>query len=317
MIPTAPLCFNPWLRPMPWGGTRLGELFNNSVSGINPVGEAWLLSDHPLHQSLLSDDEHTTLHELLPDDTLATQRSTPLNRFPLLIKLLDAQQNLSIQVHPDDELASRWSPGDGGKTEAWIVLDAAPDSAIYLGLKPGIDKATFARELSSGNAPLCLNRYQPRIGETYFVPAGTVHALGQGVMVLEVQQTSDATFRLYDWGRLGIDGKPRNLHLEAGLACTVVAPTGAGLQTPQLDPDGAETLAHCPFFTIRRWRSAAQVTIQAPAIVVPWGNDSRFLSSGETLKQGHACLIPAAMSQAVFETTPDTILFEIRWTAKD
>jgi mannose-6-phosphate isomerase len=316
MIPSAPLCFNLWLRPMPWGGTRLCDLFNGTMSD-NPIGEAWLLSDHPLHQSLWNDDEHTTLHELLSDDTLAAQRSTPLNCFPLLIKLLDAQQNLSIQVHPDDELASRWSPGEGGKTEAWIVLDAAPDSAIYLGLKPGIDKATFARELASGNAPLCLNRYQPRIGETYFVPAGTVHALGQGVMVLEVQQTSDATFRLYDWGRLGADGKPRDLHLEAGLACTVVAPEGAGLQKPRRDSDGAETLVQSPFFTIRRWQSPGQVTIQSPAIVIPWANDARFPSSGETLKQGHACLIPSAMSKAAFETTPDTILFEIRWPAKD
>jgi len=315
MTPSAPLCFNPWLRQMPWGGTRLSVLFDGTMA-CN-LGEAWLVSDHPLHQSLLSDDEHTTLHELLNDDATGSVGSSQFGRFPLLIKLLDAQQNLSIQVHPNDELAQRWSPGEGGKTEAWIVLDAAPESAIYLGLKPGIDKPTFARELALGNAPLCLNRYQPRIGETYFVPAGTVHVLGQGVMVLEVQQTSDATFRLYDWGRLGADGKPRDLHLEAGLACTLVAPDGAGLQKPRQDSDGAETLVQCPFFMIRRWRPAGQITVKAPAIVVSWGNEARLLSNGETLKQGHACLIPAAMSQAVFETTPDTTLFEIRWPAKD
>lgn len=315
MTPSAPLCFNPWLRHMPWGGTRLSVLFDGTMAGN--LGEAWLLSDHPLHQSLLSDDEHTTLHELLNDNINGMLGTSQAIRFPLLIKLLDAQQNLSIQVHPDDELAQRWSPGESGKTEAWVVLDAAPDSAIYLGIKPGIDKSTFARELASGNAPLCLNRYEPRIGETYFVPAGTVHALGQGVMVLEVQQTSDATFRLYDWGRVDSNGKPRDLHWEAGLACTVMAPTGAGLQTPRLDSNGAEKLVQCPFFTIRRWRSAGKVAIQAPAIVVSWGNEVRSLSGGETLKQGHACLIPASMSPAVFETTPDTILFEIRWTAKD
>ncbi len=157
MIPSTPLCFRPWLRHMPWGGTRLFDLFDGTIAGN--LGEAWLLSDHPLHQSLLSDDEHTTLHELLCDDATGALGSSHYGRFPLLIKLLDAQQNLSIQVHPNDELAQRWSPGDGGKTEAWIVLDAAPDSAIYLGLKPGIDKATFARELACGNAPLCLNRY--------------------------------------------------------------------------------------------------------------------------------------------------------------
>ncbi|HQR05778.1 MAG TPA: class I mannose-6-phosphate isomerase [Gemmatales bacterium] len=312
MMPASPIILKPWLRAMPWGGYHLSTLLDGTVCE-NPIGEAWLLSDHPRHESLLQTDGNITLR----DTIAAEQRANPATRFPLLIKLLDANQNLSIQVHPNDQQAKQWSPKDGGKTEAWVVLAAEPDAAIYLGLKPGIDLATFARELASGNAPLCLNRYEPKPGETYFVPAGTVHALGQGVLVLEVQQTSDATYRLYDWGRTGADGKPRELHLEAGQACTQVAPVGAGLQTPRRDPDGAERLVKCPFFTLRRWTSAGTISVNSPAIVIPWGNSVRVQSSGGILMQGHACLTPAPMGQAVFEVPPDTTLFEISWTIRN
>ncbi|MFT3882033.1 MAG: class I mannose-6-phosphate isomerase [Gemmatales bacterium] len=312
MKPATPIILKPWLRPMPWGGFHLSTLLDGTVCD-NPMGEAWLLSDHPLHESLLLADGNITLHHI----NAVVPGTSPATRFPLLIKLLDAKQNLSIQVHPNDQQAKQLSPQDGGKTEAWVVLAAEPDAAIYLGVKPGIDVATFARELATGNAPLCLNRYEPKPGETYFVPAGTVHALGQGVLVLEVQQTSDATFRLYDWGRTGPDGKPRELHLKAGLACTQLAPIGAGLQSPSRDPDGAERLVECPFFTIRRWTSANHVTVKSSAIVVPWGNSVRVQSSGETLRQGHACLIPASVEQASFDIPADTTLFEINWTSRN
>jgi mannose-6-phosphate isomerase len=312
MMPASPILLKPWLRPMPWGGYQLSTLLEGTICD-NPIGEAWLLSDHPLHKSLLLADGNITLHDI----NAVGQKGGPVTRFPLLIKLLDAEQNLSIQVHPNDQQAKQWSPQDGGKTEAWMVLATKPDAAIYLGLKPGIDLATFASELATGNAPLCLNRYEPKPGETYFVPAGTVHALGQGVLVLEVQQTSDATYRLYDWGRAGADGKARELHLEAGLACTQIAPVGAGLQSPKSDPDGAECLVECPFFTIRRWTSRGDIPINSPAIVIPWGNPVRVQSTGETLNQGHACLIPASMGQATFEVAPDTTLFEISWTTRN
>lgn len=315
MMPASLILCKPWLRPMPWGGYQLSPLVGEFRSNA-PIGEAWLLSDHPHHVSQLIAVEEGTLHDYLKDTAGTDLGAYQATRFPLLVKLLDAKQNLSIQVHPNDQQAKQWSPSDGGKTEAWIVLSAEPDAAIYLGLKPGIDLATFARELATGNAPLCLKRFTPKPGETYFVPAGTVHALGQGVIVLEVQQTSDATFRLYDWGRIGADGKPRALHLEAGLACTLLSPMGAGLLSPTRDPDGAERLVSCPFFSIRRWTSAGRIAIKSPAIVIPWGNSVRVQSSDQTLQQGHACLIPASMWQATFEVPPDTTLFEINWTTR-
>lgn len=316
MTPASPIILKPWLRSMPWGGWQLRTMLDETICP-NRIGEAWLLSDHPLHQSLLMTEGQSKLHDYLRDPGSVGPEASTATRFPLLIKMLDAAQNLSIQVHPNDEQAKQWSPQDGGKTEAWVVLAAERNAAIYLGLKPGIDLATFARELASGNAPLCLNRFEPKPGQTYFVPAGTVHALGQGVLVLEVQQTSDATYRLYDWGRTGAEGKPRELHLEAGLACTQIAPTDAGLQSPKQDDDGAECLVECPFFTIRRWTKRREVSVKSPAIVIPWGNSVRVQSSEETMMQGHACLIPASMGQANFEVPPDTTLFEINWTTRN
>lgn len=311
---SAPLCFEPWLRPMPWGGTKLAPMLGLPPAK-SPVGEAWLVSDHALHQSRVTTGpfEGQTLQQLIARDSEATVGLSPSTRFPLLIKILDAQQNLSVQVHPDDALAARWAPKEGGKTEAWTVLSTEPEAAIYLGLKPGIDLATFKSELAVGNAPLCLQRYQPSPGQTYFIPAGTVHALGQGVVVLEVQQTSDATFRLYDWGRTGSDGKPRELHLEAGLACSKLAPEGAGLQPASRNDVGVETLVKTPFFTLRRWQQCSQIQVEAPAILIAMNGSMRYAQNDSTISAGKACLVPASMAKASFTLEPQTVVYEIRW----
>jgi mannose-6-phosphate isomerase len=305
------MCFEPWLRAMPWGGDKLLLLFDGTFA-YHPIGEAWLVSDHRLHESLLLNQPETTFRDVLNGDALNITGSTNSCRFPLLIKLLDAQQNLSVQVHPDDQQALKWAPGEGGKTEAWHVLAADPGSEIYLGVKPGIDRATFEREVLSGNVRLCLERYDPKPGETYYIPAGTVHALGQGVLVLEVQQTSDATFRLYDWGRVGADGQPRQLHLDAALACTQLLPNGAGLQKSQLCADGAELLVQTPFFTLRRWKAVRNVRITAPAIVVAWDGPVQWGGSGN-LPNGHACLIPAGLKHVDMILTENASAFEIKW----
>jgi mannose-6-phosphate isomerase len=307
----APLRLRPWLRPMPWGGAALYDLLRLPAQN-EPVGEAWLVCDHPLHASVVASGPRAgrSLTELVHEDAVALL-GTPANRFPLLIKILDARQNLSVQVHPDDARAKTWAPHEGGKTEAWTVLASEPTGAIYLGLKPGIDRDTFHRELLAGNAPLCLTRYSPQAGETYFVPAGTVHALGEQVMVLEVQQTSDATFRLYDWGRVGPDGQPRALHLEAGLACMVERPEGAGVQTPVREPDGRERLVHCPFFRVYRHRSTT--TLRGPAIIVAWEGEVQCDGEKASLLRGDTLLIPASLGSVRLEVNGPALFFEIRW----
>jgi mannose-6-phosphate isomerase len=309
---SGPICFAPWLRPMPWGGDHLAQLLELPATGA-PIGEAWLLSDHALHQSQVKDGPWAgqTLRSLLRQHGQALL-GKKCERFPLLIKLLDARENLSVQVHPDDESARQWAPHEGGKTEAWTVLASEPEGAIYLGLKRGMDKQVLARELLTGNAAACLERVAPRAGETYFVPAGTVHALGQGVMVLEVQQTSDATFRLYDWGRVDPDGRPRALHLEAGLACTRERPTRAGLQQPIRTPDGAELLVQSPYFRIRRLPKQGRVSILAPALVLLWQGTADWCDGG-ALKRGEIALVPACLGSLELNAGSDAEVFEIQW----
>src|SRR5690606_25050283 len=126
----------------------------------------------------------------------------PQPRFPLLFKLLDAQKTLSVQVHPDDRRAALLNPPDYGKTEAWVVLDAEPGSLIYAGLKRGFDRHALAREIARGTVELCLHRFEPQPGDCVFIPAGVVHALGTGLLIAEIQQSSDTTYRLFDWNRV-------------------------------------------------------------------------------------------------------------------
>src|SRR5262249_49482861 len=150
-------------------------------------------------------------------DALFGSQSPP-TLFPLLIKYLDAHDWLSVQVHPDDRLAEELSPGECGKTEAWVVLHAEPGSRIWAGLRPGVAQADLERHLERGTVVECLHALEPRAGDCIFLPAGTVHAVGGGVLLAEVQQTSDATFRLFDWNRIQPDGTRRPLHIEQSLA---------------------------------------------------------------------------------------------------
>ena len=134
-----------------------------------------------------------------------------------MFKFLDAQKTLSVQVHPNDDQAARLDPPDLGKTEAWVVLAAEPGSRIYAGLKRGFDRHALEREVHRGTCELCLHSFEPQPGDCVFIPAGTVHALGAGLVVAEIQQASDTTFRLFDWNRVDRDGKPRPLHIRESL----------------------------------------------------------------------------------------------------
>jgi mannose-6-phosphate isomerase len=311
---TAPIGFVPWLRPMPWGGHALTSLLQ-LPDRSEPVGEAWLLSDHPLHRSIVADGplKDKSIQDLIRQDSEALLGSK-MQRFPLLVKILDARENLSVQVHPDDDAARQWAPQEGGKTEAWTVLGSAPGGVIYLGLKRGIDKTVLQRELVTGNLVSCLQRHEPKAGETYYVPAGTVHALGGGVTVLEVQQTSDATFRLYDWERLGADGKPRELHLEAGLACTKENVPAVGLQHAVKDESHSQILVRSPFFTVKQLREDCVTQIKAPALLFLWKGLIEIYDHAK-FSRAQAILIPHSLGAVSVEVGFETTLFEISWAS--
>ncbi|MFO0815503.1 MAG: type I phosphomannose isomerase catalytic subunit [Gemmatales bacterium] len=310
MTELGPLLFQPWLRPMPWGGTHLKEYY--PCSSQDRIGEAWLISDHPLHPSEVMQGMYAG--RTLPSLVAAFPQEMGFVsgcRFPLLIKILDAAENLSIQVHPDDERARTWSPAEGGKTEAWTILQSDEDACIYLGMPGKPSKTVIDQHLRGNTLVDAMHRIVPHKNETYFLPAGTVHALGKGVMALEVQQTSDATFRLYDWGRVDAAGNPRQLHLEAGLAC-VQHHDNAGLQQPHQEAHTTtEVLVETPYFSLRR--SPAQHTIEQPCVVIPWQGNAYIPAADMIIAPGHACLLPRSMKNISITLDSDAVLFEVRW----
>ena len=220
---TEPLRFERHPLEKVWGGRSLERCFGFDLPPDVPVGETWELADRENLSSVVAEGEHRgrTLGELLdeyPAEILGDAPAAANGRFPLLVKYLDASRSLSVQVHPDDETARRLGGGAEGKTEAWYVVDAEPGSALFVGLRPEIGREELARIATGPEVEAALLRWEVRRGDCLLLPGGTVHAIGAGVTVLEVQQNSDTTFRLYDWGRAGLDGKPRATHVELALA---------------------------------------------------------------------------------------------------
>lgn len=297
----SPLRFRPYLRPMVWGGRRLSSL-GLPLPTDETYGEAWLLSDHASHESA---GEHGTLRELMRRDAAALV-GTGATQFPWLVKYLDASDRLSVQVHPDDEAAKRLWPGENGKTEAWFVLAAEPGSRVHAGLKPGVDEPILRAALRDGTAADCLHSFEPQAGDCLFLPAGTVHAVGGGVLIAEVQQTSDATFRLYDWDRVGPDGRSRQLHVEQAMAAIDWSAGPVHPVSVPGYPDEGEPLwrdlVRCRHFHLDYLRQREAFCLPAGrmlvAVVLHGGGELIGPAGRERLTTGDCLLMPAAMPVA-------------------
>jgi mannose-6-phosphate isomerase len=300
-----------------WGGRRLGEVLGKPLPAAGPHGESWEISDHPVHRSVVEGDGRT-LRDLLTRDPEALLGATRPGPFPLLVKFVDVCDRLSVQVHPDDEAAGRLWPGEGGKTEAWFVLAARPGSRVYAGLLPGVDEARLRSALAAGKAAECLHQFEPQPGDCLSLPAGTVHAAGGGVLLAEVQQTSDATFRLYDWDRNNPSGPPRKLHVEEAIACI---DWSAGPVQPvrargykQGEPDGGglvrQRLVEGPFFRLEHLRLSGPAVLpggRMQIVVVLYGRGALASDGGrEALRVGDVLLLPAALARA--ECEPEGVL---------
>ncbi|MDZ7615986.1 MAG: type I phosphomannose isomerase catalytic subunit [Patescibacteria group bacterium] len=253
-----PLRFQPILKQYLWGGRRLGLLLNKPLGQGEDYAESWEVVDHGEDQSVVDCGPLAgmTLGQLTRErgeELLGCPN--PLGRFPLLLKFLDARKTLSVQVHPNDEQAAMQTPPDAGKTEAWVVLAAEPGSLIYAGLKPDVDLAALRQAIHEGTCEQLLHRFEPAVGDCVFLPAGTVHALGAGIVVAEIQQSSNTTYRLFDWNRMGPDGKPRQLHVEEALR---VVDLQRGPVVPRCPcagrPPWRELLVECDLFHLQRTR---------------------------------------------------------------
>ena len=293
-----------------WGGRSLEEVPGIALDVDGPVGETWELSDRSERVSVVRGGRFAgkTLHELVREHREDLCGTTELNedgRFPLLIKYLSASKPLSVQVHPDDRTAARLHAGDSGKDEAWYILHAEPDSLIYLGLRPEVDACAFAAMAGCEAVVDALQPWPVRAGDVVDVPAGTLHAIGEGVTLVEVQQASDVTYRLYDWGRLGLDGEPREMHIEQALLAIDYETPIPGPFTPELvDEPGASRAADLvtrPSFTMELLDLEGQLDADthgaALIYVIVSGEATLEGSDGARwqLTAGDTCLVPARL----------------------
>jgi mannose-6-phosphate isomerase len=249
------LRFLPLYRRYLWGGRRLGTMLGKPIGPGDDYAESWEIVDHAADQSvvLAGPLAGRTLGELMQKHAAEMLGpGTPHKHFPLLFKFLDCNRTLSVQVHPNDEQGAKLDPPDLGKTEAWVVLHADPESKIYAGLKPGSTPALIASAINENRIEDHLHSFDAKAGNCVFIPAGTVHALGAGLVIAEIQQASDTTFRLFDWNRVDAAGNPRPLHIEQSLAVIDYATGPVAPQRPRPIAPGRERLVECDKFVLDR-----------------------------------------------------------------
>jgi len=287
--------------------------------------ESWEIVDHGADQSVVAAGslQGLTLSELVAchgDELFG--RHAGQAQFPLLFKFLDCNRTLSVQVHPNDEQGARLEPPDLGKTEAWVVLAAEPGSKIYAGLKPEVTREHLATAIAAETCAECLHEFEPAVGDCVFIKAGTVHALGAGLVIAEIQQASDTTFRLFDWNRVDAEGKPRQLHVEESLAVTDYERGPVLPQEPvKTESPGRERLVECDKFVLDRLTFARLGDAKPQAA----GGDGRFHllvplagaitvsgdAVGGPLSLGNTCLVPAAAGAVEIVPQGEAVVLDI------
>ena len=248
-----PLKFRPIYKQRIWGGQRLREVFDKEIPEGEKIGESWELADLPNDKSVIANGELagqtlSSAIEKYPKEITGNENFT--GSFPLLIKLLDAQDVLSVQVHPDPQTCWRMGKGQP-KTECWYIIYAAPNAVIYKGLKKGVKKEQFTEAIEKGNVADMLAKVPVEQDQCHFLPAGTAHAIGQGLLIAEIQMPSDTTYRVFDWNRLDDASKPRELHIEEALESIHFDASGDNLSVTTMG-----RLVDCEYFRIDKGHQA-------------------------------------------------------------
>jgi mannose-6-phosphate isomerase len=291
---TEPIAFEPLFMERVWGGRRLERLFGKKIPAGVRIGESWELVDREEAQSVVHEGvlKGKTLNELWNEYRPAVFGARYASwgaRFPLLVKLLDAEERLSVQVHPPASIAAALQ-GEP-KTEMWFVAWAASEADIFAGLRPGTTRAEFAHALAEGHVANLLHRLPTRTGDCIFIPSGRVHAIGAGNVIVEVQQNSDTTYRVFDWNRTGLDGQPRELHIDESMQSIDFED-----EVPQFQPPAGDPLVGCDHFRIEHWTlDASREAVPAGdfAIVVPL--TGAVECGGKEYGPGMFFLIPAQL----------------------
>ncbi len=318
-----PLRFEPIYQYRLWGGRRLGDLLGAPLPGDGPIGEAWLLSDRDEHPSKVADGplKGSTLRQLLEQspEPLMGKLAGRFRRFPVLLKFLDVHDRLSVQVHPKDGQKSYIPAGESGKTEAWVVLETTPASRIYAGLKTGTTRDDMERALASRAVADLLASFSPSVGDAVFLPAGTVHSLGDTV-VFEAQENSDVTFRLYDWDHVDAKtGKTRPLQVEQAMACldfeqVAIHPVAPVVEVAE--PVRRERLFQCDHFSV--WRHTGQTPftvgeVDTPRVLVGivGAGVLEYRGANYAVDRGNVVLLPAEVGACSYRPGGAFSLLEV------
>lgn len=303
---------NPAFKDYLWGGTKLRDEFGLDCN-LDIIAEGWMLSCHKDGNSVVTNGQFAglTLREAIErsETSLIGTNAEKFPDFPIIIKLIDAKQNLSVQVHPNDEYAQKVE-GEFGKTEMWYVVDCDEGAYLYYGFKEPTTKDQFKAAIENNTLTDILNKVEVKKGDCFFIESGTVHAIGAGLLIAEIQQNSNTTYRVYDYGRVGADGKPRELHVEKALEVTVTAPpTHPVLHT---NKDTETTLAECKYFTVKKRTVNGNIEINVDG----YSFSSLLCVEGQCtigdveLKRGECVFIPANFGSVII--SGNAVLLESR-----
>ncbi len=296
------LKLNPVFKDYLWGGTRLKTDFGFDCD-FDKVAEGWMLSCHKDGRNTIDGGEFDgkTLDDIIKENgsiKVVGTRAADFPYFPILIKLIDAKDNLSIQVHPNNDYAQRVE-GEFGKTEIWYVLDAADDAQLIYGFKEKISSEEFAKAIEENTLTDVLNSVKVKKGDLLFIEAGTVHAICKGILVAEIQQNSNTTYRVYDYGRVGADGKPRELHIKKAVDVSVTEPPKYDIKPMGEPVDNGKyvetLLTKCDLFTVNHYDIKESLTLATDEksfnhILVVDGNGE---INGKSFKKGDSFFVPA------------------------
>ncbi len=307
-----PIKLKPAFKDYLWGGTRLRDDFGKDCD-FDKIAESWELSCHKDGNSVVADGEFAglTLAQYIEKEgkSVLGTNCEKFENFPILIKLIDAKDNLSVQVHPNNEYAQRVE-GEYGKTEMWYVVDCDEGASLLYGFKHNITKEEFRERIENNTLLEVTNSVPVKKGDVFFIEAGTLHAIGKGILIAEIQQNSNTTYRIYDYGRVGADGKPRQLHIDKAVDVTNLCPAKPYPQSEPVDMGGwtKKRLAKCEYFTVDVINVDTSAALEADkssfvnilvldggCVLSSEGNDA------VELKKGDSVFIPAGLGK--FELT--------------
>lgn len=318
-----PIKFEPVLKDKIWGGNSLVKNYGKKAGLSRLIGESWELSAIQDNLSVISNgflagNNIEEIIEVYMGDIIGEVVFEKYgNEFPLLIKFIEAKQDLSVQVHPGDKIA-RDRHNAHGKTEMWYILETEPSSKIYTGFTHPITKEIFNSALSEGKLISLLNTETVEYGDVFFTPAGRIHAIGAGAVLVEIQQTSDITYRIFDWNRKDNKGKSRDLHVDLALDAIDYKAAGKNKITKELTPDKTENLVSCPYFhtNILQFGSLIRKDYNiidsfiiyiciAGEFIIHWEKGAEIVTKGETV------LLPAMITDVVLEPRPEARVLEV------